>query len=215
VNSIRQPAARALVIDNYDSFTYNIVSCLFLAGAQVTVLQNTDDIELAERARPTHIVLSAGGGDAANPADFGNSGDVLARFAGRVPVLGICLGHQIIARYLGGQVGLQGDVRHGRVSRLRLTAPSVLLHGMTEGTDVMRYHSSALRPDSLPAVARVTSVAADDNAVMSVEVPEERLFGVQFHPESIATPQGMLVFSNFLAGWPTEPEISHACRVSF
>jgi anthranilate synthase component 2 len=199
VRASHQRALRALVIDNFDSFTYNIVSCLFLSGAEVTVLRNTDEIGLAELAEPTHIVLSAGGGDAANPADCGNSYGVLAQFAGRVPILGICLGHQMIASYLGGQTCLLGDVRHGRVSRLHLTGPSVLLDGMTEGTDVMRYHSSALRHDSMPAAARVTSVAADDDTVMSVEVPGERLFGVQFHPESIATSQGMRVFRNFLA----------------
>lgn len=195
----QKPALHALVIDNYDSFTYNIVSCLFLNGAQVRVLRNTDDIELAELAQPTHIVLSAGGGDAANPADCGNSYGVLARFIGQIPILGICLGHQMIGRYIGGQTCLSGDVRHGRISRLHLTGRSGLLHGMTEGTGVMRYHSSSLAADSLPPAARVTSIADDDGTVMSVEMPNERLFGVQFHPESIGTPQGKRVFMNFLA----------------
>jgi anthranilate synthase component 2 len=199
MNEAAGATRRTVVIDNQDSFTHNIAQYLAMCGTEVDVLANTASVDRVERAQPTHLVLSAGGGHAEDPGDCGNVYRIVERFAGRIPLLGICLGHQILARHLGGRITAAQDGRHGRISRLSLTASSQLLAGIPEASAVMRYHSSVIAPGSLPHGSTVTSVAQDDGEVMSLESSQHRLYGVQFHPESIGTPQGMRVFENFLS----------------
>ncbi|EDY56045.2 MULTISPECIES: aminodeoxychorismate/anthranilate synthase component II [Streptomyces] len=199
MNESAAAECRAVIIDNHDSFTHNIAQYLAMSGAEVDILTNTAAVDRVERARPTHLVLSAGGGHAEEAADCGNAYRIVGRFAGRIPMLGVCLGHQILARHLGGRITAARDGRHGRISRLGLTASSRLLAGLPEAAEVMRYHSSVVAPESLPHRSMITSIAEDDNEVMSFESRWHRLYGVQFHPESIGTPHGIRVFVNFLA----------------
>lgn len=191
---------RAVIIDNEDSFTHNIAQYLTVSGAHVEILGNDTDANLVEAVQPTHLVLSAGGGQADDPRDYKNAYRIVERFAGRVPILGVCLGHQILARYLGARVVLARDGRHGRISTLvRTPTRAALLQGLPRDAAVMRYHSSVVAHGSLPPSVTVTGVARDDGEIMSFESLGQRLFGVQFHPDSVGTPHGLRIFVNLLS----------------
>jgi len=191
--------ARVLIIDNYDSFTYNLYQYLGELGAEPSVERN-DAITVAEirERKPTHIVLSPGPGSPDRDRDFGVSARVILELASTTPVLGVCLGHQGIIHYLGGRVVRAPEIVHGKTSRVRHD-DSRLFQGLAPEIEVMRYHSLLGERATIPASLTVTAETTKDQLVMAVEHKEWPLYGIQFHPESIGTPDGKKILENFLA----------------
>lgn len=187
-----------LVIDNYDSFTYNLVQYLGELGAEMEVVRNDhitlDDIDAR---RPQAIVLGPGPG---TPADAGITISAIKRFGAEIPMLGVCLGHQAIGEAYGGEViRAPRGVMHGKTSRVAHDGTG-LFDGIASPVDVMRYHSLVIRDGSLPSDLRVTATAADDvTEIHAVQHRRHPVFGVQFHPESIGTAAGMRMLQNFLS----------------
>lgn len=183
-----------LVIDNYDSFTYNLVHYLGELGAQLTVLRN-DKIaaEDALAMKPEGIILSPG---PCTPNEAGICLELIAKAEGRMPILGVCLGHQAIGQAYGAEVVRAKTLMHGKVSEITHTAKSVFT-GINGPVKVTRYHSLTLREDSLPDTLEVTATA-DDGTIMGVMHKTHPVHGVQFHPESIASEHGHLMLRNFL-----------------
>ncbi len=189
-----QPVPRLLLVDNYDSFTYNLVQAFLVLGADVLVHRNDAiTIEQAQALQPTHLCISPGPG---TPRDAGVSMDMIRAFAGRVPVLGVCLGHQSIVEVFGGEVVRAGRLMHGKVSPVRHDAKGVFA-GMPQPMDVGRYHSLIARPESLPSILEVTA-RTQEGEIMGVRHRELNVEGVQFHPESVLTPAGPRLMGNFL-----------------
>lgn len=187
-----------LIVDNFDSFTYNLVHLVHRHQGKPVVVRNS---AAADEVPPgvTHVVLSPGPGSPTVRTDVGVCTAVLERAVrGRVPVLGVCLGHQILCAYFGGRTERLPAVRHGVVSRVRRIARARLLDRLPDEIDVMRYHSLHVAADSMPTGLSVTAVADDDGAVMAVEHDDLPVFGVQFHPESVATPAGPDIVRAFL-----------------
>ncbi|MEQ8846323.1 aminodeoxychorismate/anthranilate synthase component II [Botrimarina sp.] len=183
-----------LVIDNYDSFVHNLARLLRVAGAATEVVRN-DAITADGVARlaPGGIVLSPGPGA---PDAAGCCVDVVSRFAGRVPILGVCLGHQAIVRAFGGKVVESGAPMHGRTSRIEHNGQG-LFSGAASPIVVCRYHSLVADPSSLPA-GLVIDAVAEDGTIMAVRRRGWPVFGVQFHPEAILTEGGQRVLENFV-----------------
>jgi anthranilate synthase/aminodeoxychorismate synthase-like glutamine amidotransferase len=187
-------SVRVLMIDNYDSFTYNLVDYIATAGAEVRVERNDAiGVEEAEAWQPTHVVVSPGPG---TPAQAGVAREVVARFAGRVPVLGVCLGHQVICELYGGRVDRAGRIVHGKPDEVSHDG-SPLYAGLPNPFEAGRYHSLAALPP-IPDVLVVTATAPDGE-VMGLRHRDHPTLGVQFHPESVLTPQGRRLIENFLA----------------
>jgi anthranilate synthase component II len=188
-----------LIIDNYDSFTYNLYQYLGELGADPHVERN-DQISLDEvRAfAPSHIVLSPGPGSPDRERDFGVCARVILELGANIPILGVCLGHQGIIHHLGGRVVRAPAIVHGKTSRVRHSG-GVLFAGVPQELEVMRYHSLLGEKSTIPSCLRVTAETIDDALVMGVEHSSWPLFGIQFHPESIGTPHGKQILRNFLA----------------
>jgi anthranilate synthase component 2 len=187
---------KVLLIDNYDSFTYNLFQLIGGLGADVIVKRNDAiTIDEVETLDPTHVVLSPGPGHPARPRDFGVCAEIIRRSAAR-PLLGVCLGHQGMAHHLGGKVTTAPEIMHGKVSRVRHdgTGP---FRGLPQELEVMRYHSLTVDPDGLPSSLRVTATTSD-GVVMGLAHRELPMFGLQFHPESIGTPLGARLMASFL-----------------
>ncbi len=184
-----------LLIDNYDSFTYNLYQYLGELGARVEVVRNDrvtlDDIE---EIAPERIVISPGPGA---PSEAGISKDVIRRFAGKMPIFGVCLGHQCIGEVFGGIVEGVGEILHGKVSHVTHDGRGVFA-GIASPIEATRYHSLAIRPDSVPDVLEV-SARSESGVIMGVRHRTLPVEGVQFHPESILTPDGHAILRNFLA----------------
>jgi anthranilate synthase/aminodeoxychorismate synthase-like glutamine amidotransferase len=182
-----------LLIDNYDSFTYNLAHLFGELGAEVVVRRNDElDADEAERLVPSHLVVSPGPG---RPEDSGNTLAILERLAGRVPTLGVCLGHQALVQLYGGDIGRARELVHGKASTIRHDGEGVYA-GLPEEVEVGRYHSLAAH--SVPDALAVTAVSPDGE-VMGVRHRELPVEGVQFHPESVLTPLGPEMGKNFLA----------------
>jgi anthranilate synthase/aminodeoxychorismate synthase-like glutamine amidotransferase len=182
-----------LLIDNYDSFTYNLAHLFAELGAEVVVRRNDElDADEAERLGPSHLVVSPGPG---RPEASGNTLAVLERLAGRVPTLGVCLGHQALVQLYGGEIGRARELVHGKASTIRHDGQGVYA-GLPEELEVGRYHSLAAHsiPDSL-----VVTATSPDGEVMGVRHRKLRVEGVQFHPESVLTPLGPELGRNFLS----------------
>jgi len=187
--------ARVFLVDNYDSFTYNIAQELGELGAHVEVARN-DAFTLDQLAaqRPDGIVISPGPG---TPADAGLSNDVIRRFGGHIPLLGVCLGHQCIGEVYGGQVVRAPELVHGKTSLIHHDDRGVFT-GLQQPFDATRYHSLVVAPDSVPDSLEVTARTAN-GLIMGLRHREWAVEGVQFHPESILTTAGMDLLANFLA----------------
>ena len=183
-----------LVIDNYDSFTYNLVQQLGELGAEITVIRN-DQLTLEEvrRLNPSHIVISPGPG---TPDDGGVSLDVISEFGPTIPVLGVCLGHQCIGQAFGGVVKRAPRLMHGKTSLIHHD-DSALFNGLSNPFVATRYHSLIVEQSSLPDCLIVTA-RTEDGEIMGVRHVEYPVFGVQFHPESILTIEGPQLLRNFL-----------------
>ncbi len=175
------------LIDNYDSFSYNLYQLFASTGADVVVYRN-DALTTTELAglAPKAIVLSPGPG---RPANAGICEDVVRRLSGRIPMLGVCLGHQAICEALGGKVTYAGQVMHGKSSLIELDKSCPLFSNITSPAQVARYHSLAADDKTLPSCLVVTA-RSEDGEVMAVQHVEHPTFGLQFHPESILTPDG-------------------------
>jgi anthranilate synthase/aminodeoxychorismate synthase-like glutamine amidotransferase len=181
-----------LLIDNYDSFTYNLAHLFAELGAEVVVRRNDQiDADTAERLAPSHLVISPGPG---RPVDAGASLEIIRRLAPTTPTLGVCLGHQVIVEAFGGEVGQARALLHGKASAVHHDGRGVFA-GLPEGFEAGRYHS--LAAVKVPDVLEVTATA-DDGEVMAVRHRELRVEGVQFHPESVLTPLGPDLARNFL-----------------
>ncbi|MBZ9568726.1 MULTISPECIES: anthranilate synthase component II [Modicisalibacter] len=188
-----------LMIDNYDSFTFNVVQYLAELGAEVRTHRN-DAITLAEieALAPTHIVISPG---PCTPDEAGISMEVIRHFAGKLPILGICLGHQAIGQVFGGSVVRAPQVMHGKTSRVRHRGEGVFA-GLADPLEVTRYHSLVVADEGLPECLTVTARVDEDDVtpglIMGLRHKTLDIEGVQFHPESILTRQGHELLANFL-----------------
>ena len=184
-----------LLIDNYDSFSYNLYQLVGDIEPNVRVVRN-DAITAEEIAAlaPEAIFLSPGPG---RPEDAGICMEVIRRFTGQIPIFGVCLGHQAICAALGGRVGYAKQLMHGKVSQVTAEQDSRLFAGMPSPFPVARYHSLAAEEESLPPQLRITARTADGE-VMAVEHRTAPVCGVQFHPESVMTPDGERIVRNFL-----------------
>jgi anthranilate synthase/aminodeoxychorismate synthase-like glutamine amidotransferase len=185
-----------LVIDNYDSFTYNLVQYLGELGAEVEVRRNDAiDVDDIEALAPSAIVLSPG---PCTPAEAGITIPVIRRWGASIPMLGVCLGHQAIGEAFGGRVVRADRVMHGKTSLVTHDGSGVFA-GLPSPLEVMRYHSLVIEPSSLPPALHVTARAVDaPDEIHAVRHAEHRVFGVQFHPESIMTQHGKQMLANFL-----------------
>ena len=183
---------KVLMIDNYDSFTYNLVHLFAELGADVAVRRNNEiSADEAETLSPSHLVVSPGPG---RPEEAGNTQEILRRLSVRVPTLGVCLGHQAIVQVFGGEVGQARELVHGKATIVRHDGRGIFA-GMPEDFLAGRYHS--LAATSVPDVFEISARAADGE-VMAVRHRELPVDGVQFHPESVLTPHGRDIVENFL-----------------
>jgi anthranilate synthase component 2 len=198
-----------LLLDNYDSFTYNLYQMLGAAGLDIMVRRNdalcvAEVQELKRQGLLTHIVISPGPG---RPADAGICEQLVVAMAGSLPILGVCLGHQAICEAFGARITHAPQLMHGKTSRIAIDMQCALFSGLPGSFDVARYHSLVADPASMPNELRVIA-EAKDGTVMAVEhcfMPEGRpLYGLQFHPESILTPLGAHILKNFLASGRTQ-----------
>ena len=186
--------AKVLLIDNYDSFTYNLVQAFLILGAEVSVHRNDAiTVEEALQSSPSHLVISPGPG---TPRSAGVSMRMIQAFAGRIPIFGVCLGHQSVVEVFGGKVVRAARLMHGKVSPVAHDGKG-LYAGMPQGFAAGRYHSLIAEPASIPAVLEVTARTAEGE-IMGVRHKSLPIEGVQFHPESVLTPEGPILMGNFL-----------------
>jgi anthranilate synthase/aminodeoxychorismate synthase-like glutamine amidotransferase len=193
-----------VIIDNYDSFTYNIVQTLGGLGAEVKVFRN-DQVDLAtiEALRPDRLLISPG---PCTPAEAGISVEAIRHFGGKLPILGVCLGHQSLGTAFGGQVVRAARLMHGKTSAITHDGRGVFT-GLPNPFEAMRYHSLIVEEAGLPACLEVTA-RSDQGELMGLRHRTLPIEGVQFHPESIMTPQGITLLGNFIA--PDYPRLVRA-----
>ena len=185
---------RMLLIDNYDSFTYNLVQAFAALGADVMVYRNDMiTVDEAKALAPTHLVISPGPG---RPDEAGVSLAMIAAFADDIPVLGVCLGHQSLVQHFGGDIVRAERLMHGKTSMAKHDGKTIFA-GISQPVEVGRYHSLCAEPDSLPDVLELTA-ATERGEIMGVRHKTLPLEGVQFHPESVLTPEGDCLMANFL-----------------
>lgn len=184
-----------VLIDNYDSFSYNLYQLLGQFDPDITVIRNDEKtVQDIEAMHPDHLIISPGPG---RPADAGVCEEAISYFAGKVPILGVCLGHQAICEVYGGTITYAKQLMHGKQSVATLKTDNPLFKGLPEQVDVGRYHSLALAPDTLPDVLKVLA-QTEEGEIMAVGHKQYPIYGLQFHPESILTPQGPMMVENFL-----------------
>lgn len=185
---------RMLLIDNYDSFTYNLVQAFAALGADVIVHRNDMlSVDDALAIEPTHLVISPGPG---RPEDAGASLDMIAAFAGKVPILGVCLGHQCLVTHYGGEIVRAERLMHGKTSMARHDGKTIFA-GLPQPLEVGRYHSLCAEQATLPDCLELTA-ETERGEIMGVRHRELAIEGVQFHPESVLTPDGDQLMNNFL-----------------
>ena len=184
-----------LIIDNYDSFTFNLVQYFRMLGAEVRVARN-DSVTISEIESfiPTAIVISPGPG---HPSESGGSLEVIKHFSGSVPILGVCLGHQAIVHVFGGDIVHASKIMHGKTSRIRSDGKG-LFQGVDGSFEAMRYHSLVAKRETLPSELTITAESEDDQEIMGIRHKKFPLEGIQFHPESIMTIIGKRLLRNFL-----------------
>ncbi len=186
-----------LMIDNYDSFTYNIVQYCRELGADLSVVRNDElSVEEIRALAPEKIILSPG---PSTPDDAGVTLDLIRAFSREeVPMMGICLGHQSIAQVFGGEVIRAKNMMHGKTSQVQIDRPTPIYKGLPREFRATRYHSLTVNSDNLPDELEVTSRSMDDGEIMSIQVKNRPIYGVQFHPESIMSEYGHEMLDNFL-----------------
>lgn len=187
-------APRILLIDNYDSFTYNLVQAFAANGADVLVYRNdVIGVEDAEALEPSHLVISPGPG---RPEDAGISLSMIGAFAGVIPILGVCLGHQCLVSSFGGEIVRAERLMHGKTSQVTHDGRTIY-DGLSQPFEAGRYHSLGAERESLPPVLEVTA-ESENGEIMGVRHKSLPLEGVQFHPESVLTPEGDRLMINFM-----------------
>jgi anthranilate synthase component 2 len=185
-----------LMIDNYDSFTYNIVQYCLELGADLKVIRNDElTIDEIEALNPQKIILSPG---PATPDDAGVTLDVIKHFQDKLPIFGICLGHQSIAQCFGADVIRAPKMMHGKTSKIQVTKENTLFNGLPKTFTQTRYHSLTVDKNTIPDTIEATSFSLDDDEIMSLKVKGKDIYGVQFHPESIMSEYGHEIINNFL-----------------
>jgi len=189
---------KILIIDNYDSFTYNLAQLLGELKTEPVVVRN-DKITVEEIVKmdPDAIVISPGPGHPANKRDFGVCTDVITKLGSKIPILGVCLGHQGIVHVFGGKVVHAKKLRHGKTSEIEHGNKSVF-EGVRNPFKATRYHSLVAEPDSIPDCLEVTARSLDDGEIMGIRHKQQPIMGVQFHPESVLTDDGKKIMLNFL-----------------
>jgi anthranilate synthase component II len=187
-----------LVIDNYDSFVYNLAQLLGQMGTSPIVLRNDRiTVEGIQKMNPSAIVISPGPGHPADKKSFGICGEVISSIGPYTPILGVCLGHQGIAYAYGGKVVNAKKVRHGKTSLIRHYGSS-LFNELTSPFVATRYHSLVADPDTIPSCLEITAISLDDGEIMALQHNKYPLYGVQFHPESVLTRDGFKILQNFV-----------------
>lgn len=186
-----------LLIDNYDSFSYNLYQLIGEIEPNIKVIRNDEmTVEEIEKMNPDRIILSPGPG---RPEDAGVIIEIAKTLGKKIPVLGVCLGHQAICAAYGATVTYAKQLMHGKQSDVTFKTDSLLFKGCPETALVARYHSLAADPSTMPDYLKITAVT-DDGEIMAVQHKEYPIYGVQFHPESIMTPDGRTMLKNFLGG---------------
>ena len=185
---------KIVIIDNYDSFTYNLSHLLKELGADVTVLRN-DCFELKDLEAFDKIVLSPGPGI---PEEAGLLLDVIKEYSGKKPILGVCLGEQAIGEVFGGKLVNLSTVYHGIQSPVDITADDYIFNGLGKEIPVGRYHSWVVNPENLPECLEVTAIERESRQIMALRHKEYDVKGIQFHPESVLTPNGKTIIENWL-----------------
>jgi anthranilate synthase component 2 len=185
-----------LMIDNYDSFTYNIVQYCLELGANLKVIRNNElSVEEIKALSPSKIIISPG---PATPDDAGICLDVIKAFSDTTPILGICLGHQSIAQVFGADIVKATNMMHGKTSRIKILCDDLLFNDLPEEIIETRYHSLIVKQEDLPKDIIITSKSLDDDEIMSLKIKDKDIYGVQFHPESIMSEYGHEILGNFL-----------------
>lgn len=183
-----------VLIDNYDSFSYNLYQLLGTIEPDIKVVRNDSvTVEQLEAMHPDAIIVSPGPG---RPADAGVCEDVIKALGPRIPILGVCLGHQAICEAYGATITYAKKLMHGKQSRIRFIADPIF-EGLEQNIPVARYHSLAVKSDTLPECLEAIA-SADDGEIMAVKHREYPTYGLQFHPESVMTPDGMMMLKNFI-----------------
>jgi len=187
-----------LMIDNYDSFTYNIVQYCLELGADLKIIRN-DELSANEikELNPDKIILSPG---PATPNEAGVCLEVIEKLGknGNTPIMGICLGHQSIAQVFGGEVIKATNMMHGKTSQIEVVKDDIIFKNLPKTITETRYHSLIVNKENLPHDIEVTSKSLDDNEIMSLKIKDKNIYGVQFHPESIMSEYGHEILDNFL-----------------
>ena len=185
-----------LMIDNYDSFTYNIVQYCLELGADLKVIRNDElTVKEIEALNPEKIIISPG---PATPNEAGVSLDVIAYFKGKLPILGICLGHQAIAQSFGGEVIRAKNMMHGKTSTIEKVTDTTVFKALPKNFTATRYHSLVVNQENLPSCIIPTAFSTDDQEIMALEIDGYDIYGIQFHPESIMSEHGHEMIDNFL-----------------
>lgn len=184
-----------LLIDNYDSFSYNVFQLVGSVESDIKVIRNDDcTVEEIEAMNPAAIVISPGPG---KPSDAGVCIDVIKYFAGKVPILGICLGHQAICEAFGATVSYAKELMHGKKKEMIQMNDSKIFKGLPERFSAARYHSLAAIEETMPDCLKITA-RCEDGEIMAIEHVDMPIFGLQFHPESVMTPDGRIMIENFM-----------------
>ena len=188
-----------LLIDNYDSFSYNLYQLIGSANSDIKVIRNDEyTVDEIMKMKPEAIVLSPGPG---RPEDAGVCVEVIRTCGRKIPILGVCLGHQAICEVFGATVTYAKQLMHGKQSMVKLDVTCPIFSGMPEEISAARYHSLAAKPDTIPDTLKIVG-ATEDGEVMAVAHTSAPVYGLQFHPESILTPDGRRILENFLADKP-------------
>lgn len=186
-----------VIIDNYDSFTFNLYQYIGEIYDNIKVIRNDEiDIETLKSLQPQGIILSPGPGI---PEDAGICIDVIRNLGSSIPILGICLGHQAIGSAYGGKVVRAQNIKHGKTSHIAVKE-NKLFRGIEKLIRVMRYHSLIVDKNTLPEEIRITAESIDDQVIMGIKHKDYEVYGLQFHPESILTEQGKVIIKNFVEG---------------
>lgn len=186
-----------LLIDNYDSFSYNLVQLVGeLSNGDIKVVRNDEyTIEEICKLNPSHIILSPGPG---KPEDAGICEEVVRQLKGKYPIMGVCLGHQSICEVFGATVTYAKQLMHGKQSEMTVVKESPIFAGMEKRFKGARYHSLSAKADSIPDTLEVIAMDELDQEVMAVQHKDYKIYGLQFHPESVLTPEGRIIVNNFL-----------------
>lgn len=185
-----------LMIDNYDSFTYNIVQYCLELGADLKVIRNDElTVKEIEALNPEKIIISPG---PATPNEAGVSLEVIEYFKGKLPILGICLGHQAIAQSFGGEVIRAKNLMHGKTSTIEKVTDTTVFKSLPKNFTATRYHSLVVNQENLPSCIIPTAFSTDDDEIMALEIDGHEIYGIQFHPESIMSEHGHEMIDNFL-----------------